>query len=338
MTKLKGQKRFTELAEVYLSNPQYKLMSHSNIARQIFNDYPEITISLKTAQNAMSEIRKSIIVTRQKRNHVSNNFEFNTDEMDCDINIPQSFYQDNPVFVIPDAVSKLLVVGDLHIPFHDVKAIKIAFRYAKDNGCDGVLLNGDTMDFHFASRFMRDPKYRDAEKEMSIGRTFLESLRKFMPDSRIYYKIGNHDQRMSLRIIENTPEYYSLDELKIENLLKLGDFNIEKIDPLAIAEFGKLNLLHGHEFHRYGIHVTYNNLLKSMDNIMFCHYHKTMEYIHTMLKGDVLGSWSVGCLCGLRPEYLPLNNWNLGFAIVTRRGHNGSFEVSNKKIINGRIL
>ena len=48
MTKLKGQKRFTELAEVYLSNPQYKLMSHSNIARQIFNDYPEITILKET--------------------------------------------------------------------------------------------------------------------------------------------------------------------------------------------------------------------------------------------------------------------------------------------------
>lgn len=334
----KDQAKFIAKFKEYINNPDFKLYSVANIVRAVLTDYPDIQICYKTAVNRAYEIKNKI---RQKMNNISINTDVDLEsesDSDSDIQVPDTFYEEAPVFVIPDAVSKLLVVGDLHIPFHDIDAIKIAFRYGKENGCDGVLLNGDTMDFHFASKFLRDPRYRDAEKELTVGRMFLENLRKFMPQSRIYYKVGNHDQRMALRNIESNPEYHSLSELKIENLLKLHDFNIEKIDSLSIAEFGKLNLLHGHEFHRYGIHVAYNNLLKSMDNIMFCHYHKTQEYIHTVLRGDVVGSWSVGCLCGLRPEYLPLNNWNLGFAIVTRRGHNGSFEVSNKKIINGRIL
>ena len=336
MTKSKGQSTFKQLVKKYLRDEKYKYCHSAALARIILADYPDITISLKTANNRIGEIRREGINTGKENINIDR-IDFD-DQYEHDIDIPETCYEEAPVFVIPDAVSKLLVVGDLHIPFHDVNAIKTTFRYAKEQGCDGILLNGDVMDFHFASRFLRDPRYRDAKKEIDIGLQFLESLRNYMPQSRIYYKIGNHDQRMALRIMEKSPEYHNLQQLQFGNLLRFGDFNIEQIDSLSITEFGKLNLLHGHEFHRYGIHVAYNNLLKSMDNIMFCHYHKTMEYIHTILKGDVLGSWSVGCLCGLRPEYLPFNNWNLGFAIVTRRGHNGSFEVSNKKIINGRIL
>jgi predicted phosphodiesterase len=320
----------------YRSMSEYKRASRSDVTRAILEDYPNLGIAFKTGLNYISEDKSSLSFD-PKTETMLDSFDFD-DETETDIEIPKSFYTEAPVFTIPDSVEKLLVIGDLHIPFHHPEAIRTALRYGKENGCDGIMLNGDIMDCHYASRFLRDPQYRNAKLELDVGKAFMESLRKYFPESKIYYKIGNHDERIALRLIENQPEYYDLEELKIENLLGLNDLDVTTIDPYSITQFGKLNIMHGHEFKRHGIHVTYTNLLKSMENILFCHYHKTSEYIHTMLSGDVLGSWSVGCLCGLRPKYLPYNNWNLGFAEVKRRGHNGSFEVSNKKIINGRIL
>ena len=49
-----------------------------------------------------------------------------------------------------------------------------------------------------------------------------------------------------------------------------------------------------------------------------------------------MGAWAVGCLCGLSPDYMPINDWNLGFAFITRE-NDGNFSVENKKIINGYI-
>lgn len=339
---MSDSEKFVELYWKYKKKNEYKYVNITKVSQAVLNDNPAIKISLKSAKNLIAEgkLPKNDKEKRMIKYDKDALLDFAVDpsNYDKDFEVPKSFYEESEVFTIPNSVSKLLVIGDLHIPFHHIEGIKLAVRYAKENGCDGILLNGDMMDFHFASRFLRDPRYRNAVKEIEVGKVFLESLRKYFTDEKIYYKIGNHDQRLELRLIDTMPELHDLDELKLTNLLGLHDLGIDTIAPLAITEFGKLNILHGHEFHRYGIHVAYNNLLKSMDNIMFCHYHKTQEYIHTVLKGDVLGSWSVGCLCGLRPEYLPLNNWNLGFAIVSRRGHNGSFEVSNKKIISGRIL
>ena len=55
------------------------------------------------------------------------------------------------------------------------------------------------------------------------------------------------------------------------------------------------------------------------------------------INGKVIGAWSTGCLCDLNPRYMPLNNHNLGFARVEVEP-DGSFEVHNHKIINGRMV
>jgi hypothetical protein len=44
----------------------------------------------------------------------------------------------------------------------------------------------------------------------------------------------------------------------------------------------------------------------------------------------------VGCLCDLSPDYAIVNRWNHGFAIVDI-DEDGSFEVHNHKIIDGRV-
>jgi hypothetical protein len=46
--------------------------------------------------------------------------------------------------------------------------------------------------------------------------------------------------------------------------------------------------------------------------------------------------YSLGCLCELTPEYLEINEWNHGFAILKRNGN--LVQVSNYKIEGNQIV
>ena len=42
-------------------------------------------------------------------------------------------------------------------------------------------------------------------------------------------------------------------------------------------------------------------------------------------------NFAIGCLCGLKPRYLPINQWNLGFATVDL--YKNEFDFQNKRIL-----
>ncbi len=65
------------------------------------------------------------------------------------------------------------------------------------------------------------------------------------------------------------------------------------------------------------------------------HFHRTSEATEKVYDGDVVVTYSTGCLCELEPRYMEVNNHNHGFAIVDVIGEN--FAVSNKKIVNGKV-
>jgi hypothetical protein len=69
---------------------------------------------------------------------------------------------------------------------------------------------------------------------------------------------------------------------------------------------------------------------------MCFHFHQTSEHTEPTISGEIITCWSVGCLCNLHPEYMPLNKWNHGFAEIYNE--DGFFNVKNRKIINYKLL
>lgn len=47
------------------------------------------------------------------------------------------------------------------------------------------------------------------------------------------------------------------------------------------------------------------------------HWHRPSECIENALDGSQLHTWTAGCLCELHPDYLPVNNWAHGCAIIS---------------------
>lgn len=254
------------------------------------------------------------------------------------IDMPETWYKEKTIFPLPKAMDNMLIIADLQMPFHDKRAIQAALRYGYDENVNGILINGDLADCYSVSHFIKGPKYRDLEAEVHSVISFLKGLRKAFPDIPIYWKKGNHEIRLDAYISEKAPDLAWYSGLSTEELFDLKSMDVKVISGDTIMQYGQLYILHGHEYKGGGsINIARNMLLKAFDNILCSHFHRVDETYWTPIGGNSIGAWVTGCLCGLKPDYLPLNNWVHGLARVTRNDDD-TFEVFNRKMLRGKIF
>lgn len=241
-----------------------------------------------------------------------------------------------------DGPANVLVMSDLHVPYHSIDAIQQAISHAKKDRSkliDTVLLNGDLLDCHAISFWMTDPRERNFQEEITQCRAFLRTLRDNFPKARIIYKLGNHEERYEAYMIRKAPELLAVDQFAFDTLLKLDDLDIDLVDDKRIVRLGDLNVIHGHEY-RFAISNPVNParglFLRGKAFAMCGHFHQSSYHTEKTMEESMIATWSIGCLCDLHPIYMPYNNWVHGFAVVeVERG--GKFNVQHKVIRSGRI-
>ncbi len=91
---------------------------------------------------------------------------------------------------------KMLVLSDIHFPYHDKQALMVALRTGKQENVDSILLNGDILDFYQLSKFTKDYRKPSVKAELDIFRYFIDQLKQRFPDAAIYYKLGKDSCRV----------------------------------------------------------------------------------------------------------------------------------------------
>lgn len=234
---------------------------------------------------------------------------------------------------------KLLVLSDIHFPYHDKQALMLALRYGKEQGVDGILLNGDILDFYQLSKFAKDGRKPSIKAELDIFRFFIDQLKQRFPEATIYYKLGNHEIRLERWIQMNAQMFDGL--LNLERLVDFGQHDIVYLKDNIGVKFGKLHIIHGHEIRASMgvVNIARTYYMKAQTNLLFGHWHQQQEYISRTMEGHNMGAWATGCLCKLDAEYTyGINQWVHGFALVERLDDIGNFRVKLKKIIGGEIV
>jgi predicted phosphodiesterase len=235
---------------------------------------------------------------------------------------------------------KLLILSDIHVPYHNISSITAAIAYAKKSKPDGLLLNGDTIDCHRLSRFIKDPKKRNFKLELDIFKALFDVFEKELK-CKIYFKIGNHEERYEHFLYEKANELVGIEEFEFENIIKARARGIEIIGDKRPMKMNDLWGIHGHEYVG-GISAPVNParglFLKSKTSTFQGHNHQTSEHTEPTLTGKMVTTWSLGCLSELHPAYMPLNKWNHGFGEVNLDENGKDFEFTNKRIFNGKIL
>jgi len=234
---------------------------------------------------------------------------------------------------------RLLVLSDIHIPYHNIDSLTCAFDYAKKEKPDAILLNGDTLDFFGLSKFVKDPKKRSVAHELEAFKNLMDIIKKVF-NAKIYYKMGNHCERYEHFLWMKAHELVGVDEFDFGNIIKARSEGIEMIKDKRVVKAGDLSIIHGHEFGGgifSPVNVARGLYMRGKVSAMQGHSHVTSENTELDMDGKLITTWSVGCLCELNPQYRPLaNKYNHGFAIVDIDGQD--YQVRNKRIHKGKIL
>ena len=332
-----------ESRRIYISG-----MTKSDLAKEYRQRYGQEMPTLKLARimykennllfNSLEHARKALryIEGKSPRSRTETTYPKTPDRPRNPYNLPES--DERSWVPYPIKAKRVLVLSDIHVPYHSVDAITAAFDYAKGEKPDAVLLNGDTIDFFQLSRFMKDPKQRSVADELDAFKALMEAIMKTFR-CQVYYKLGNHCERYQHFLWMKANELEGVDEFKFENIIKARAEGIEIIGDKRIIKLGDLNVLHGHEFGGSifsPVNIARGLFLRGKVSAMQGHNHQTSEHTESNMNGEITTTWSLGCLCELNPAYLPINKWNHGFALVDIDDQN--FHVRNKRIHKGKIL
>lgn len=327
----------------------FKPTSKNKLAREAINQFPELSKNalaeyLSDSYPALfkdKEAARSII-----RNITGSNGEFNRKNIKNPIEkqpykLPPSKCKTREFVKLPVSSNNILWLSDIHIPNQDNKALQLAIDYGVKNNINCIVLGGDILDnTPFTSHDAPPPGLDDVRTWFEYAQQFLGYLRQIFPKAHIVWIEGNHDNWIMRYLMKKAPILFNDEYYHLPQRLDLKSFNIDFYTQEKVLLAGKLQLHHGHTLIR-GVFAPVNAarglFLRAKSHALIGHVHTTSSHAEGNLKGEVVTTYSTGCLCTLAPDYDPHNTkHNVGFAhILTEK--TGEFTVNNLKIVNGKI-
>jgi len=240
---------------------------------------------------------------------------------------------------------KALLLPDIHWPYHDQRALDAAIDYGIKVGCSVVLIQGDGFDCYYVSSFKKDPLRPQFHTERKISKQLFKDFTRQIGDVRKIFLCGNHEERIQSYIWTQAPAFADVKALSVPALYGLNELGWEFVSNKELKragcspfKFGKCFIFHGHEIGMSGGAKNFARLHYLKDPVcqINAHHHQEDSAKFTKSSGDMDGSWTLGCLCKLAPDYASFNQWGHGFGVIEFDAA-GDFRVEPRPIINGVV-
>ena len=236
---------------------------------------------------------------------------------------------------------RLAIASDIHYPYQDNRAEGLFLSILPDLNLDGLMILGDAVDFEPISRFVTHPHHKlDLKPQIQIARKHFATIRKTLPNQRIWYKAGNHELRLETYLYTRAPELVEMDALTVPELMRLKELDIEWVPWEKDFKVGKIHLTHGDEFRVGSTYPARNTYLKVATNMMVGHHHRKDEYTHRHYKSDLHSVYVNPCLCQLSAgRWAKFPQWHQGFSTITTT-KSGFFHVEQTLFwrVRGKIM
>jgi len=306
------------------------------LSRIMYNENKEIFTNIEHARQSLRYIEGKTGSINRKKIKNDSEFMMTQERPKNPYKLPESDESKYEPYILK--AKKLAVLSDIHVPYHSITGLTAAFDKISEEKPDAILLNGDTVDFYGLSRFMKDPRKRSLAHELKALNELLDVLGQF--GAKIIYKLGNHDERYEHYLMQKAPELLGIPEFELQHLLKAKERGMDVVGEKRIIKANKLNIIHGHEYPSVfsPVNIARGLYMKGKVSAMQGHNHQVSEHTETDMNGDIVTTWSVGCLCELNPAYMPLNRWGQGMGMVDLSDNGKDFEVRNYRIYKGKIL
>jgi len=304
------------------------------LARIMYADNPLIFASVDGARGALRRIEGKYGAFNDKRGKITHPMK--EERPKNPYNLPESFAVKREAFRLPKDCKKVLSLPDQHIPYHDIRANTIAIDRGVKEGIDTIIMTGDVIDMHKASKYQHDPRKRDIMQEFEAAREYLEQLRKVFPVAKIYWISGNHCQRHEKFLLEKAYELWKDPYYRLEERLQLNELKIQIFDDKQVIKSGNLNITHGH----YIINSPWGSVNpaktvydKTGTDYVIGHVHKNFEFKKINGDGKLTRCYTMGCLSEIRPDYNPImSNYMHGYGFQIVDQVTGEYQFENKHI------
>ena len=318
---------------------RYPTMPSLTMAKLLYKEFPLDFGSIEEARTRVRYYRGASGDFNRKKLSLK---DYITDTVYNPFSALVSDSEDFKPFVLNKKDNNIGIISDLHIPNHRLEPIKIAVDKLKDEKINTLIINGDLLDnTPFTRHEGKRPSASEVRRWFDLSEMFLEFLRDQFPNCRILWAEGNHDywyrrwMNQHAWQLDDDP-YFSLQER-----LHLAEYNIEFVSQNLYIMAGKLSIAHGHHVVK-GIIAPVNAArgvyTKAKRSMLIGHVHVESSHTETDLHGDIVTTFSTGCLCTLTPEYQPMGGKAChGFAHVLTED-DGNFIVKNYRIHKGKLL
>ncbi len=210
---------------------------------------------------------------------------------------------------------KTLILGDIHFPYHNKKALKEALYAVKHEKPTHVVQIGDLYDQYGFSRFTRK-NLELPEEELRQARSLAKELWMGIRAraAKCYQLLGNHDIRLIKRAQERLPEAQDLVKKSILELYRFkGVTTIE--DDRSVLKIGNIAFHHGY-LSKLGDHMRYLG-----QRTVVGHSH-VGGVVFEQRDKEILWELNAGFLADETSEplrYRPTktSKWTLGFGLIT---------------------
>lgn len=336
-----AQKATGKIIEGYLD--KYPEMPSLTMAKLILKDNPmdfkhveQIRSTIRQYRGKCGDKKRSLNVRGTKHYKPKEVINF------APYNMPAPESEDLVPVKLPKAINNVGIFSDFHIPNHRQEPIEVACKFFKEQGVNGLVLNGDILDnTPFTRHDGKRPSASEVRQWFDKTEMFFEWLRDYFPTADIYWTEGNHDfwykrwMQAHAWQLDDDP-YFSLQER-----LHIDDYKIKFIPQEQYLMAGKLAICHGHMLLRgmfAPVSAARGVYMRTKRSTIIGHVHVESSYTEPDLHGDIATCFSTGCMCTLTPAYQPMGGKAChGFAHLTIE-KNGDFQLKNYRIHKGKIL
>ena len=217
----------------------------------------------------------------------------------------------------------MAVLNDTHNPFQDQRVLREVELFLSELQPDLVVYPGDMGDFYLLSKFDKNPNRADSlQSDLNSTAQLFKRHRALLPNTRMIFELGNHEDRLRRFLWSGSPALASLDCLTVEGLYGLKDSGVECIDYAEGVLFNKnLMVTHGELIRAHSGYTAKGMSDKHGGSGIHGHSHRGGNSLKRNRFG-VYGWWENFCLEGYTPiltadlRWRPLCNLKVGDEIV----------------------
>jgi predicted phosphodiesterase len=233
-----------------------------------------------------------------------------------------------------------VIASDLHGSVMDRPAVDAFLADVKSLNPDEIVLNGDIVECggflaqHHALGYVAQTEY-SFQQDIAAANWFLDELGEAAPRAQIHFISGNHDERVSRWIVDQTMRHgrdseFLMSLLAPQVLLRLeergiafycrGEHHLPGLPPGWI-KLG--NCFFTHELSG-GKNAARSSLQSVAANVVFGHTHQEDAATIVLPGVGIVKAWNPGCLCERQPLWRHSNptSWSHGYAVQFCEGEN----------------